>query len=89
MAQEELILQALFRIENKIGGLDAKIEGQSSDNAKRDLRLNSQSARLDAIETYHTTSRARTGIIASLVAGVVTFLGWAAKFILENPHTKI
>lgn len=87
MAQEELILQSLFRIESKIGSLDAKVEGQSSDNAKRDLRLDAHAKRIENIETYHTTSKARTGIIAIMVSGGVTFLGWLAKIVIET-HSR-
>lgn len=79
MSQEQLILQTLLGIKEDIGKLGEKIEGQVSGNVKRDERLDSHSKRIGALQTYQTTQKARTGVIAAMSAGIVSVLGWVIK----------
>lgn len=87
MAQEELILNTLLRLENKIGGIDAKIDTQVKATEKQDDRLNAHAKRIGAIETYHTAQKTRTGMIAAISGGAVSLGAWVAKILIAT-HTK-
>lgn len=86
MDNEQLILSALLRVENRIGGLESSVKSYNKKAEDQDVLIAGHGRSITFLNTFVTKFNARVGVIAVIFSSAGTLGMWLLEHIFSKPN---